>query len=223
MKKIFAIAWKDTLTRFTGFTEWLFFLILPIIFTVVLAGGTGGSADNRVRLVVVDQANSSLSANLVAALEKSAAVRPEVLTLAQADSQFSQRRASAMLVIPAEFDLAHLEQGSLQLDLRQLPNNMNAVIAERAVLAVISRVSSASDIAKSSVAAAEAIQPFATSSDRQAYFDAALTKAQSMIAAAPDRIAAAQGNTVDQVEYDPRANSSAGQLITWVFVPLLGI
>ena len=27
----------------------------------------------------------------------------------------------------------------------------------------------------------------------------------------------------DQVEYDPRANSSAGQLITWVFIPLLGI
>ncbi|MBC6940780.1 MAG: ABC transporter permease, partial [Anaerolineae bacterium] len=27
----------------------------------------------------------------------------------------------------------------------------------------------------------------------------------------------------DQVEYDPRANSSAGQLITWVFIPLFGI
>jgi ABC-2 type transport system permease protein len=32
-----------------------------------------------------------------------------------------------------------------------------------------------------------------------------------------------EGNTKDQVEYDPRANSSAGQLITWVFIPLLGI
>ncbi len=33
MKKIFAIAWKDTLLRFTGWSEWLFFLILPIVFT----------------------------------------------------------------------------------------------------------------------------------------------------------------------------------------------
>jgi len=32
-----------------------------------------------------------------------------------------------------------------------------------------------------------------------------------------------EGNTKDQVDYDPRANSSAGQLITWVFVPLFGI
>ena len=31
------------------------------------------------------------------------------------------------------------------------------------------------------------------------------------------------GTTEDQIEYDPRANSSAGQLITWVFIPLIGI
>ena len=31
------------------------------------------------------------------------------------------------------------------------------------------------------------------------------------------------GATQDQIEYDPRANSSAGQLITWVFIPLIGI
>ena len=48
MKKIFAIAWKDTLMRFTGWSEWLFFLVLPIVFTLVLAGGTGGSSDSRV-------------------------------------------------------------------------------------------------------------------------------------------------------------------------------
>ncbi len=69
--------------------------------------------DSRVRLVVVDQANSPLSADLVAALENSQAVRPDLLTLAQAETQFSQRSASAVLIIPAEFDLAHLEQGSI--------------------------------------------------------------------------------------------------------------
>ena len=52
MKKIFAIAFKDARERFSGFTEWLFFLILPIVFTLVLAGGTGASSDNRIRLVV---------------------------------------------------------------------------------------------------------------------------------------------------------------------------
>jgi ABC-2 type transport system permease protein len=128
-----------------------------------------------------------------------------------------------VLVIPAEFDLAHLEQGSIPIDLRQQPNNMNAMVAQRAVEAVISRVSSAADVAGQSVAAAEAVQPFASAADRQAYFDAALAQAQTLLAAAPDRVAEVSGTTQDAVTYDPRANSSAGQLITWVFIPLLGI
>ena len=223
MKKIFAIAWKDTILRFSGLAEWLFFLILPVVFTVILAGGTGASSDNRVRLVVVDQANSPLSANLVAALENSQAVHPVAATLKQAETQFSQRRVSAVLVIPADFDLAHLEQGGMQLDLRQQPNNMNAMVAQRAVLAVISRVSSAVDIARNSVTSAGQIQPFASESDRQAYFNDALKQAQTLLAAAPVRIMESKGSTKDTIEYDPRANSSAGQLITWVFIPLIGI
>ena len=223
MKKVFAIAWKDTLMRFTGWSEWLFFLVLPIIFTLILAGGTGGSADNRVRLVVVDQANSPLSAELVTTLQNSQAVRPDLLTLANADTQFSQRSASAILIIPADFDLAHIEQGDIQLELRQQPNNMNAMVAQRAVMSVISRVSAAVEIAAKSVAKAEQIQPFASNADRQVYFDAALNQAQSLMSAAPSRITEAKGNTKDPINYNPSANSSAGQLITWVFIPLISI
>jgi len=223
MKKIFAIAWKDTLLRFNGWSRWLFFLILPIVFTVVLAGGTGGSADSRVRLVVVDQANSPLSADLLAALGKSQAVRPDLLTLAQAETQFSQRSASAVLVIPVGFDLAHLEQGSIPLELRQQPNNMNAMVAQRAVMSVISRVSSAADIASQSVTRAEQIQPFVSTAERQTYFNDALNQAQSLLSAAPSRISESKGATTETINYNPRTNSSAGQLITWVFIPLIGI
>jgi ABC-2 type transport system permease protein len=223
MKKIFAIAWKDTLIRFDSWSRWLFFLILPIVFTVVLAGGTGGSSDSRIRLAVVDQAGSPLSADLIAALEKSQAVRPDAMTLARAEDQFSQRSVSAVLVIPAEFDLAHLEQGSIPLELRQQPNNMNAMVAERAVQSVISRVSSAADIASASVAAAEQIQPFATGADRQAYFNESLKQAQTLLAEAPSRVTESKGSTKELIDYDPRSNSSAGQLITWVFIPLIGI
>jgi ABC-2 type transport system permease protein len=223
MGKIFAIAWKDTLVRFAGGSRWLFFLILPIVFTVVLAGGTGGSSNNRVRLVVVDQANSPLSTDLIATLRNSQAVYPDQLTLAQAEKQFSQRSASAILIIPIEFDLAHLEQGSLQLDLRQQPNDMNAMIAQRAVTSVISRVSSAADIANASVVKAGQIQPFTSAADRQTYFNQALNQAQSLLSAAPTRVMESISSIKTTTVYDPRANSSAGQLITWVFIPLIGI
>lgn len=223
MKKILAIAWKDNVLRFTGWAEWLFFLILPIAFTVILAGGTGAPSDPRVRLVVVDQANSSVSRELVSTLEKSDAVRADLLPLAQAEGEFSQRRTAALLVIPAGFDLEQVEQGQATVELRQLPNDISVQVANRAVLSVIDRVGSAVQIASTSVAEAERIRPFDSDAARQAYFDEALTSAQAQMAAAPDRVVSAQGNTLDQIQYDPRANSSAGQLVTWVFIPLLGI
>jgi ABC-2 type transport system permease protein len=223
MKKVLAIVWKDTLVRFSSRSEWLFYLILPIAFTFILSGGTGATEDARVRLVVVDQADSPLSTELLSMLGTSGAVRPEVMSLGQAEGEFSERHVSAVLVIPPEFGHRHLKQGSIALELRQQPNSMNALIAERAAMAVISRLSSTVDIAHRSVAEAEHIVPFESDAARQAYFDASLQEAQAQMSAAPDRVMIAQGTTRDQIEYDPRASSSAGQLITWVFIPLIGI
>jgi linearmycin/streptolysin S transport system permease protein len=223
MKKIFAIAWKDLKLRFSSPVEWLFFLILPVIFTLVIAGGTGGTNDSRARLVVVDLANSPLSAQLITALGESETIRPEMMPIKQAEDEFSRHSAPAVLVIPAEFDIAHLEQKNITLELRQQPNNMSAMIAQRAVLAQIGRLSSTVDIANNSVKAAESIQPFESSAARQAYFDEAFQEAQSLMEQAPARVMTAQGSPQDPIQFDPRSNSSAGQLITWVFIPLIGI
>ena len=59
MRKIFAIAWKDAIIRFASKSQLLFFIVLPIIFTVLLAGGTpSGNEDNRIRLPVVDESGN---------------------------------------------------------------------------------------------------------------------------------------------------------------------
>ena len=224
MKKIFAIAWKDARIRFSGFSELVFFIILPIVFTFILGGSPNpGDSDNRIRLVVVDQAHTSLSSNLITELEKSTAVRPEVLGLAEAESQFNERSASVLLIIPPGFDTKSLSSGSAELELRQQPNNMEAVIADRAVQAVIGRLGSASSAAQMSVDEAEQVSAFKSESDKQAYFDSALLSAQKLLAEAPSRVNVTHAATSDQVDYDPAANSSAGQLITWVFIPLLGL
>lgn len=223
MNKLIAIFIKETRIRFASPTEWLFFLILPLVFTFILAGGTGAPSDNRIRLSVVDQAGSPLAAQLIAALDESVTVRPDVKTLDEAETEFSQRRVSTVLIIPAEFDLAHLQTGTLSLDLRQQPNNLNALAAYQAVQGVLGRVGSAAEIARQSSAAAEQIRPFASAEERSAYFDAALQTAQAEMKSAPARVTVTMGATQDPVEYDPRANSSAGQMITWVFIPLFGI
>ena len=224
MKKIFAIAWKDAIIRFASSSELLFFVILPIIFTFLLAGGTpSNDDDNRVRLVVVDQANTTISQNIIAELEKSTAVRPEALSLEEAESQFDSRRANVILVIPAGLDLQAIQDGTAQVDFRQLPNNLNATVAERAVQTAIRSVSSAVNAANNAVKTAEENGTFESESDRQTYFDEALKLAQTMQEDAPERVTVIEGSTPDRIEYDPRASSSAGQLITWVFIPLFGI
>ncbi len=224
MKKIFAIAWKDAIIRFAGGTELLFFIVLPIVFTFLLAGGTpSGDDDPRISLLVVDESKTRISQQIIAELQHSTAVRPEVTTREAAQSQFDDRRADVVFIIPAGIDIASLQDGSAQVQLLQQPNNINALVAERAVQTAIRRVSSSISAAQSAIKQRETIQAFASDAEKQEYFKSSLEVAQTIQKDAPERVTVVEGNTQDQVDYDPRANSSAGQLITWVFVPLFGI
>lgn len=223
MNKLLAIFRKDTIIRFSSVSEWLFFLILPLIFTLILAGGTGAPTDNRTRLTVVDQANSELSTRLIAELEKSATIRPVLKPLQDAELEFEKRNVSAVLIIPEEFNLENLQKGELELELRQQANNLGSLAAYQVVQAAIQGLSSEVEIARQSTNSAAEIRPFASETERAQYFAAALQNAQKEVSAAPDRMQVTQAVFEDTIEYDPRANSSAGQMITWVFIPLFGI
>ena len=224
MKKIFAIAWKDAIIRFASSSELLFFIVLPIVFTFLLAGGTpSGDEDPRIGLLVVDEAGTAVSQQIITELEKSTAVRPELTTRADAQKLFDDRRAEVVLIIPAGMDLQSLQNASAEVELIQQPNNMNATVAERAVLTAIRRVSSSISAAQNAVRQREAVQPFASDAEKQTYFESSLKLAQDIQKETPERATVVEGNTTDEVDYDPRANSSAGQLITWVFIPLFGI
>lgn len=224
MKKIFAIAWKDAIIRFASSSELLFFIVLPLVFTFLLAGGTpSGDEDRRLELLVVDEAKTALSQQVIGELRASSAVRPEVVTREVAQSLFDQRRADVLLMIPAGLEIDSLLNGSAELELLQQPNNLNATIAERAVLTAIRRVSSSISAAQNAVRQRESLRAFGSQAEKQRYFESSLERAQSIQKEAPARVTVIEGNTEDQVDYDPRANTSAGQLITWVFVPLFGI
>jgi ABC-2 type transport system permease protein len=175
MKKIFAIAWKDAIVRFTNPSEWLFFIILPLIFTFLFAGGVpSGDEDNRIRLVIVDQANTTISQEVIRELENSPSVRPDVLSLEEAQEQFDSRRATVMLIIPAGLDVESIQNGTAQLDFRQPPNDIDASIAQRAVETAIRKVSSVISAANMAVEEAKARGTFESAEDEQAYFNAAL-------------------------------------------------
>ncbi|MBI3168129.1 MAG: ABC transporter permease [Chloroflexi bacterium] len=225
MKKIFAIAWKDAIVRFASSSELIFFIILPLVFTFLLAGGSpsGNPTNNRIRLVVVDLANTPISQEIIAELDKSTAAYPETMTLEDAEEEFSARRVSAVLVILPGLDITAIQNGTAELDFRQQPNDMDASIAQRAVQTAIRRVSSTVSAANTALEEAKARGTFESVEDEQVYFEDTLQLAKEIQADAPERIIVIEGTTPDSVDYDPRANSSAGQLVTWVFIPLFGI
>ncbi|MBW6466580.1 MAG: ABC transporter permease [Brevefilum sp.] len=223
MKKILAIIKKDTLIRFTSPVEWLFFLVMPMVFILILSGGTGPPGDQRITLLTVDLARSELSAALVAELEKSPSVRPELTDLADALGKFDAFQVSAVLIIPEDFTSEVLQRGEAAIELKQQQNNLNALVDQQAVQTAVLRISSLVDIANASLAEADSIRPFDSDTERQAYFNHAFSTAGSLMADAPQRVNAVVGATQDQINYDPRANSVAGQMITWVFIPLIGL
>jgi ABC-2 type transport system permease protein len=224
MKKIFAIAWKDAIIRFASSSELLFFIVLPVVFTFLLAGGTpSGDEDPRLELVVVDEAQTDISRQILQELENSTAVRPDLVTRDEAQNLFEERQADVVLMIPSGLNIETLQNNTAEVELLQQPNDLNATVARQAVSTAIRRVSSSIAAAQTAVEQRESIQPFASDAERQAYFDASLAMAQELQSDAPERVTVVEGSTEDQVEYDPRANTSAGQLITWVFIPLFAI
>lgn len=225
MSKILAIAIKDARIRFSGIGELVFFILLPIIFTFILGGGLGagageGQADARVWVPVIDEARTPLSRELITQLEASGTIRIQILNRAEAEKQFEAERLAALLIIPPGFELS---PGRAEIELRQAPNNLNASVVERSVRAVLGKVGSAYSLAHNSVVEAERLQPFADADARQAYFEASLAEAQTVLAHSPDRVEVVQAATPEGFNYNPAAQASAGQLITWVFIPLLGI
>lgn len=225
MKKIFAIAWKDIRMRFTNRTELLFFLILPLGFTFLLGGlsFSSGEGDPGLALLVVDEDASARSAEFVTVLERSESVRVEVLPRAEAEQRFEDESLAALLLIPTGFEQALLSGQPADLELRKAPNDLNALALEQSVRAAAGSAGRAVGIANASLAEAEQLRPFADPAERLAYFDAGLAQAQQQLDSAPVRLQVTQpAIPSDSNGYDPGAQASTGQMVTWVFIPLLG-
>jgi ABC-2 type transport system permease protein len=229
MKQILAIAWKDTLVRFASRGEWLFFLVLPVVFTLVVNYGSGAAygsgGDSRIPLLVVDQDGGELAQDLIAALDSSATVRVVSTDMENARNQFKERDAPAILVIPDGLEQARTSGRTAELQLTAAAGNSDAIAARQAVQAALGAVGRSLQAAGIVTNAAEEIRPFADESEREAFYLAAKTEAQEQFAEQPVwvTITKSGAKAEETVTWTPQGQASAGQLITWVFIPLLGI
>ena len=223
MQKIIAIILKDLRIRFGNPVEWLFFLILPIFFSFIIGGGTAGPTDSRVGFYVVDEAQTSLSASLIDTLNASTSVRPVLQDRQEALEDLDERDVAAVLLLPAGLDWEPSGTTPQSIELRQLPGSTNVLVVQQGVQAALGEVSSAVQIASFSAEQAEDLVGFEDEAERSAWFTQALAAAQSALQSAPDRVQETIAEVPDPIEYDPNTNSSIGQMITWVFIPLIGL
>jgi len=225
MSKIIAIARKDIKIRFSGKTELLFFLFLPLIFTLLLSGVLFGGGVNKIVMVVVDEDNSDLSGKLVSLLQSSEAVAPSNLAREKAQETFDNREAAAILIIPSGME-SNLKAGQgVSLDFTLDPSNNNGLAVQQEVQKAIGQISRSLAVANASTREAEQIQPFTDATQRQAYYDQSLATGQQMFETAPVRIVITQPEIATETQNQKEtqaAQASAGQLIIWVFIPLLG-
>lgn len=220
MNKIIAIFWKDILVRFTDKMEWLFFLILPLIFTAIL-GGSNTSGPQTISLLVVNEDASPLARQVLDVLARSGRYDLQLVSAEEAQKKFNDQAAPAWVTIPAGFEAAVMSGQQASVHLRKLPQNNNADAAERALQAAVSEVGRPITAALTSVSEAERKQAFASPQERQDYFERSLEAARALMVSATERVNATQP-AVAAKTYDQGTQASTGQLVTWVFIPLVG-
>lgn len=227
MKKISAIAWKDFRLRFTNPSEFLFFLILPVLFTFLgaqfTASYTSSDGDNRIVLPVVNEDGGDLAGQLIRVLGESQSVRPVQQVRVDAEKAFEDGEYAALLIVPAGFEDLLRQGQAVILQLRTDPNNANALAIEQAIRGAASQVSRTLAVAQVSASTAQTILPFADPAEQAGYFNQGIALAKELFSAAPQRLVINQPATSTEDDFDPAAFSSAGQLIVWVFIPLLAI
>ncbi|MBN2006752.1 MAG: ABC transporter permease [Anaerolineae bacterium] len=227
MHRLWGIVRTDFLRRFSSRMEWLFFLVLPLLFTAAVGAGLRGIMDPadasaeevRVSLYVIQQDRGAPAEALLAALED---VNFDVkIVEALPDDTFG-------LTIPAGFSEGLLAGEDVTLTMRTRGDSSASPVVEQAVRAAQSRVGGAALIARNGLARAQEAGVATTPEEAEVFFADLLAEMLS-VAADPPAVAQVrwpEGVTVSD-EAEAMANSaehaSAGQTVTWVQITLLGV
>lgn len=226
--KIIAIIRKDIALRFETRIELLFFLALPVVFTLIAGGFPDVGGDGRVRLAIVDEDRGQPAATLVAALDQSLVVRAKPAVRAAAEALLRDGDAGAILIIPAGFSDepaagAALAGHEAELILRAAPNSDAGLVVGQEIRRAIRPMIQPLQAARGATRALDAARPFPDGDARAAFFNSVYAAATAEHAGQPARVTyTTLSDDSDGGAYNPRAQASAGQLITWVFIPLLG-
>jgi ABC-2 type transport system permease protein len=229
MRKILDIGWNDIKREFSYRSTLVFFLVLPLVFTLIIGqslesmySNDDENSDPRYLVLFVDEDQTEISALLQRFMEASDVIRPAPAARQEADDLLGQGQALAVLHVPAGFGQALQANRNVELDFSIAQQDNRVLAVERSVSSAVEQVDSAVQTALVSVQLAENIRPFDGPSDRESYFTSSLVEASALLVEPPVRIETTQ-SPVSTVEIGTGFDqSSPGQLVTWTLVTLLG-
>ena len=150
MQHILDITSKDLSQILRDRKTFMFLLIMPILFTVLVGfafgGAGGGERDPRLPVGYLDQDNSRLSAELKGFLGSSAAIRLEQQS-GQAPADLEKlvvdQKLAAAVIVPAGYGAALLSGTPLKLSVIASSGSQAGITSQGAILASANRLASA--------------------------------------------------------------------------------
>lgn len=228
MHQLKAILRTSYLRQFNSPVAWLFFLILPLIFTAAVGAGLKGMMNDsdgpdapqelRITLHVIQTDQSDLVDALFDTL-RNVNFEIEPVNIIP-ENTFG-------LEIPADFSTRLLAGKNVTLTLHTLPDNTSSPAVEQAVMAAQGRVGGAALVAQMGLEQARSRGSVSTPEEERTFFAGLLTDTLTATKT-PTAIAEVrwpEGVTLDTdvtVMANSAEHASAGQIVTWVQITLLG-
>ncbi|MCD4738935.1 MAG: ABC transporter permease, partial [Anaerolineae bacterium] len=226
MRKLYALIRNEFLREFAYPTSLLFFIVLPLLFTAAVGTGLGDMMNGEEEepqeyhpTLYVKQADEGpLVAAFLTSLQ-AISLEPQVVENLPED-EFG-------LEIPADFSTQLLAGQPVTLNLNIRPTSSTSQAVEQHVRAAAGRVGGATLVTQSSLQQAREAGLVSTPAEERAFFQELL---MDTLAASENPIAVAEinwaGGDVPQSQTSNLPTSteqaSAGQLVTWVQITLLG-
>lgn len=231
MRKIWEIAWLYLYQTYKDRSTLLYGFALPIIFTAVIGAGISGFGASQAeavwQLAVIDLDQSEVSAQIVERLEADPIFKVATADEAAAAEELAAGEAAAVLTLPAGLGLQLLAGERLSLEFRlSLEEPAAAQVVEQAVQAALNEVSSAIDIAETSLRVADRLGLFglAGAPQQAAYYEDALQAGQrAWQAGAPTSVEASQVTRREDTEVNvpmgfAQTSPGIGVMFTMFFI-----
>lgn len=230
MRKLLSMAWNDLKIEFSDRSTLVFFVLLPLLFTVIIGQGlnsfSGGESDTRIPVLVIDEDGSPLAAHLIDSLAALPELKVSTAAADEAEAARSESEALAVLTVPAGFG-ADLRAGeAVQVSVDRDADDLRALTAAQEIQNALSKLDSAVLAARASVDEARRIAPFPDPAAENAYFEDRLAAAlDAMQQSPPVQVQMTQPATAAAQEesgFSGFGQASPGQLVTWTLITLFG-